>query len=50
LFPTTLTNHRCQVALPSDTYEALAALAAREGKSIAHVANEQLQQLSGAAN
>ncbi|KIZ04323.1 hypothetical protein MNEG_3640, partial [Monoraphidium neglectum] len=39
-----------KVALPSDTYEALAALAAREGKSIAHVANEQLQQLSGAAN
>lgn len=31
-----------QVSLPADQYEALAAIAAKEGKSIAHVAAERL--------
>jgi hypothetical protein len=34
------------VSLPADKYAQLAALAAKQGKSVAHAANEQLQQLS----
>jgi hypothetical protein len=36
-----------QVSIDEDTFKALEAVAAAEGKSIAHVASEKLQKLNG---
>lgn len=36
-----------QVSIDEDTFKALEAVAAAEGKTIAHVASEKLQKLNG---
>ncbi len=47
--PSTAVEELPKVAVDESTFKALQSLAAREGKSLAHVANEALQQLSGSA-